>query len=133
LSIELPEQILMKDVDESTSKLSELKSTGVTISVDNFGTGFSSLTQLSRLPIDDIQIDRSLINCITSDPNDANVVSAIISMGNSLGKKLIAGGVESEDQFMFLAQRQCREMQGHFFSRPLTSCDFEKLTRKYTL
>ena len=133
LRIEIPEQILMKNASESISKLGELKSTGVTISVDNFGTGFSSLTQLSRLPIDDIQIDRSLINCITLDENDANVVSAIISMGHSLGKKLVAEGVESEDQFMFLAQRKCKEMQGHFFSRPLSPSDFEKLARKSNL
>lgn len=133
LRIEIPEHILMKNAAESICKLSELKSTGVTISVDNFGTGFSSLTQLGRLPIDDIQIDRSLINCITLDDKDANVVSAIISMGHSLGKKLVAEGVESEAQFMFLAQRKCKEMQGHFFSRPLSPPDFEKLMYKYNL
>lgn len=133
LRIEIPEQIIMKNSAESIGRLGELKSTGVSISVDNFGTGYSSLTQLSRLPIDDIQIDRSLINCITMDQNDANVVSAIISMGHNLGKKLVAEGVESEEQFMFLAQRKCKEMQGHFFSRPLSPPDFEKLTRGYNL
>ncbi len=133
LEIELPEQIIMNNVSESISRLKKLKSTGVAISVDNFGTGYSSLTHLNRLPIDDIQIDKSLVNCIFSDENDANVVSAIISMGHSLGKNLVAEGVESEDQFMFLAQRRCKEMQGHFFSRALSSTEFEKLARKYTL
>jgi diguanylate cyclase (GGDEF)-like protein len=133
LEIELPEQIIMNNVSESISRLKKLKSTGVSISVDNFGTGYSSLTHLNRLPIDDIQIDKSLINCIISDENDANVVSAIISMGHSLGKNLVAEGVESEEQFMFLAHRRCKEMQGHFFSRALSSTEFEKLARKYTL
>ena len=133
LEIELPEQIIMNNVSESISRLKKLKSTGVTISVDNFGTGYSSLTHLNRLPIDDIQIDKSLINCIISDENDANVVSAIISMGHSLGKNMVAEGVESEEQFMFLAHRRCKEMQGHFFSRPLSPTEFEKLARKYTL
>ncbi len=133
LEIELPEQIVMNNVVESISRLKKLKSTGVVIALDNFGTGYSSLTHLNRLPIDDIQIDKSLVNCIVSDENDANVVSAIISMGHSLGKNLVAEGVESEGQFMFLAQRNCQEMQGHFFSRPLTSNEFEKMARKYTL
>lgn len=133
LEIELPEQIVMNNVVESVSRLKKLKSTGVTISLDNFGTGYSSLTHLNRLPIDDIQIDKSLINCVVTDQNDANVVSAIIAMGHSLGKNLVAEGVESEGQFMFLAQRSCNEMQGHFFSKPLTSNEFEKLARKYTL
>lgn len=133
LEIELPEQIVMNNVSESISRLNRLKATGVSISVDNFGTGYSSLTHLSRLPVDDIQIDKSLINCIISDQNDANVVSAIINMGHSLGKNLAAEGVESEDQFMFLAHRRCKEMQGHFFSKPLTPNEFEKLARKHTL
>ncbi len=133
LEIELPEQIVMNNVVDSISRLKKLKSTGVTISVDNFGTGYSSLTHLSRLPIDDIQIDKSLVNCIMTDEKDANVVSAIISMVHGLGKNLLAEGVESEDQFMFLAQRRCKEMQGHFFSKPLTPLEFEKLARKYTL
>jgi len=133
LEIELPEQIVMNNVVESISRLKKLKSTGVMIALDNFGTGYSSLTHLNRLPIDDIQIDKSLVNCIVSDENDANVVSAIISMGHSLGKNLVAEGAESEGQFMFLAQRNCQEMQGHFFSRPLTSNEFEKMARKYTL
>ncbi len=133
LEIELPEQIVMNNVVESVSRLKKLKSTGVTISLDNFGTGYSSLTQLNRLPIDDIQIDKSLVNGIFADDDDAKVVSAIISMGHSLGKNMIAEGVESEEQFMFLAQRRCKEMQGHFFSRPLTPIEFEKLARKYTL
>ncbi|MBI5483292.1 MAG: bifunctional diguanylate cyclase/phosphodiesterase, partial [Deltaproteobacteria bacterium] len=131
LEIELPEQIVMNNVAESISRLKKLKSTGVSISVDNFGTGYSSLSHLSRLPIDDIQIDKSLINNIITGEDDANVVSAIISIGHSLGKNLIAEGVESEQQYVFLAERQCRQMQGHFFSRPLTPIEFEKMVRQY--
>lgn len=133
LEIELPEQIIMNNVSESISRLEELKSIGVAISVDNFGTGYSSLTHLNRLPIDGIHIDKSLVSCIITDESAANVVSAIISMGHSLGKNMVAEGVESEGQFMFLAHRRCKEMQGHFFSRALSSNEFEKLARKHTL
>jgi diguanylate cyclase (GGDEF)-like protein/PAS domain S-box-containing protein len=129
LEIELPEQIIMDNVVEGIGKLKELKKIGVKISLDNFGLGYSSLLHLSRLPIDELQIDRSLINCITASAVDANLVSAIISMGHSLGKMVVAEGIESEGQYRFLAQRECQAMQGHYFSKPLPSQDFEKLVR----
>jgi diguanylate cyclase (GGDEF)-like protein len=131
LEIELPEKVIMDNITESLRKLGELREIGVKISMDNFGTGYSSLSYLNRLPIDELQIDKSLVNSITSDQGEATVVSAIISMGHSLGKKLVAEGVESEDQYLFLARHKCEEMQGHYFSRPLPPDDFEKLVRLF--
>ncbi|KAB0666285.1 EAL domain-containing protein [Oryzomonas japonica] len=131
LEIELPEKIIMDNITESVRKLGELREIGVKISLDNFGTGYSSLSHLNRLPIDELQIDKSLVNSITFDPGEAAVVSAIITMGHSLGKKLVAEGVESEDQYLFLAHQRCEEMQGHYFSRPLPPDDFEKLVRLF--
>jgi EAL domain-containing protein (putative c-di-GMP-specific phosphodiesterase class I) len=131
LEIELPEKVIMDNITESLRKLGELREIGVKISIDNFGTGYSSLSYLNRLPIDELQIDKSLVNSIISDQGDATVVSAIIAMGHSLGKKLVAEGVESEGQYLFLARQKCEEMQGHYFSRPLPPGDFEKLVRLF--
>ena len=126
LEIELPEKVIMDNISESVRKLGDLRDIGVKISVDNFGIGYSSLSYLNRLPIDELQIDKSLVNNIT-DQGGASVVSAIITMGHSLGKMLVAEGVESEEQYLFLARQKCEEMQGHYFSRALPSDDFEKL------
>jgi EAL domain-containing protein (putative c-di-GMP-specific phosphodiesterase class I) len=130
LEIDLTEKAIMDDVDESIKKLKKLKEIGITISIGNFGTGVSSLSCLNRLPIDELKIDRSIINGITSSTNDATVVSASIAMGHSLGKMLVAEGVESEEQYDFLIQHHCEGMQGYFFSRPLPSEDFERLVRR---
>jgi diguanylate cyclase (GGDEF)-like protein len=126
LEIDLTEQVIMEDMGESINKLRKLKEIGVTISVGNFGTGSFSMSDLSRLPIDELKIDRSFINGITSNPEDARVVSASIAMGQHLGKMLVAEGVESKDQFDFLARHRCEEMQGYYFSRPLPSTEFHK-------
>jgi diguanylate cyclase (GGDEF)-like protein/PAS domain S-box-containing protein len=126
LEIDLTEHVIMEDMGESINKLRKLKEIGITISIGNFGTGCFSMSDLSRLPIDQLKIDRSIINGITSNPNDARVVSASIAMGHQLGKILVAEGVESKDQYDFLAQHLCEEMQGYFFSRPLPSADFGK-------
>ena len=127
LEIEITEKTIMDDLGDSIKKLKKLKEIGVTISVDNFGVGSLSMSFLSRLPIDELKIDRSFINGITSSPNDAKIVSASITMGHKLGKMLVAEGVESKDQYDFLASNGCEEMQGYFFSRPLPSADFESL------
>jgi diguanylate cyclase (GGDEF)-like protein/PAS domain S-box-containing protein len=130
LEIELAEKIMTDDLDASIRKLKKLKGIGVTISIDNFGIGQSSLDCLNRLPIDELKLDRSLIYGITSDPKDATVVTAAIAMGHGLGKLLVAGGVESAFQYEFLAKLQCEGMQGYFFSKPLPSADFERLVRQ---
>jgi diguanylate cyclase (GGDEF)-like protein/PAS domain S-box-containing protein len=126
LEIDLTEQVIMEDMGESINKLRKLKEIGVTISIGNFGTGSFSMGDLSQLPIDELKIDRSFINGITSNPEAAKVVSASIAMGHHLGKMLVAEGVESKDQYDFLARHRCEEMQGYFISRPLPSADFDK-------
>jgi diguanylate cyclase len=103
-----------------------LKELGITISIGNFGTGCVSFRCLNMLPFDELRIDRSFVKGISSNSDDAKVVSASIALGRYLGKMLVAEGVESQDQYDFLAQHQCEEMQGYFFSRPLPSTEFER-------
>lgn len=133
LEIELPEKVIMDNITESVRKLGDLREIGVKISIDNFGIGYSSFSYLNRLPIDELQIDKSLVNSINCDQGGAAVVSAIITMGHSLGKMLVAEGVESEEQYHFLARQKCEEMQGHYFSRPLPPEEFEKLVRQFAV
>jgi diguanylate cyclase (GGDEF)-like protein/PAS domain S-box-containing protein len=127
LEIELTEQVLMENIAESILKLEKLKAVGVTISVDDFGTGYSSLSHLNRLPIDELKIDRRFVSGMLSDPKDAGVVTAALAMGHSLGKKMVAEGVESAGQYEYLAHRNCEGMQGYYFSRPLPTGEFEQL------
>lgn len=130
LEFEVSENAIMSNISASVSALEKLKEIGVSISVDNFGTGYSSLNYLNRLPIDELKIDRSFVSGITADPKGAKLVSAAIAMGRSLGKKLVAEGVESADQFSFLVRNRCPTMQGYFFSKPLPCDEFEKLVRQ---
>jgi diguanylate cyclase (GGDEF)-like protein len=126
LEIDLTEQVILEDMGSSIYKLRKLKEIGITISIGNFGKGSFSMSDISRLPIDELKIDRSFVNGITFNPNDARVVSASIAMGHHLGKMLVAEGVESKDQYDFLARHKCEEMQGYYFSRPRPSTDFDK-------
>jgi EAL domain-containing protein (putative c-di-GMP-specific phosphodiesterase class I) len=102
---------------------------GVRLSIDDFGTGFSSLSYLKRLPIDTIKIDKSFVRDIKTDANDAAIITAIIKMSHSLNFKVIAEGVETADQLNYLKQYECDEIQGFYFSKPLSAVDFEKLLR----
>jgi EAL domain-containing protein (putative c-di-GMP-specific phosphodiesterase class I) len=126
LEFDLTEQTIMDDIGISMIILKRLKDLGLTISIGNFGTGYVSLGCLNMVPFDELKIDRSFIKGVTSNTNDAKVVSASIALGRNLGKLLVAEGVESKDQYDFLTQHSCDEMQGYFFSRPLPSADFEK-------
>jgi diguanylate cyclase (GGDEF)-like protein/PAS domain S-box-containing protein len=126
LKFELTEQIIMEDIGGNINTLNKLKELGIKISIGNFGAGCISLRCLDVLPFDELRIDRSFIKGISSDSNYAKVVSASIAFGRYLGKKLVAEGVESKDQYDFLAHHQCEEMQGYFFSRPLPSAEFER-------
>ncbi len=121
LELEITESVLMRDAECSTSILQQLKKMGVTLSVDDFGTGYSSLSYLQRFPIDVLKIDQSFVKNIESAKDDGIIVSAIISMGNSLKLKVVAEGVETYSQLAFLKARNCEEGQGYFFSHPLTA------------
>ncbi|MGI0487650.1 putative bifunctional diguanylate cyclase/phosphodiesterase [Pantanalinema rosaneae CENA516] len=124
LVIELTETSVMEDVDTTISILQELKQMGIQISIDDFGTGYSSLNYLKRFPIDVLKIDQSFVQDITTDANDAAIAKAIIAMAQSLQLKVIAEGVETQEQYEFLRQNGCNAMQGYLFSRPLNSKDF---------
>ncbi|MCL6435991.1 MAG: EAL domain-containing protein [Leptolyngbyaceae cyanobacterium HOT.MB2.61] len=127
LTLELTETSVMEDVDITIEILTKLKEMGIGISIDDFGTGYSSLNYLKRFPIDKLKIDRSFVQDITTDPNNAAISKAIIAMAQSLQLKVIAEGVETEEQCNFLRQSGCHAMQGYLFSPPLPAEEFEQL------
>ena len=124
LELEITESVLMRDAECSQTILQQLKIMGIKLAVDDFGTGFSSLSYLQRFPIDVLKIDQSFVQKIESAKDDGIIVSAIISMGNSLKLKVVAEGVETQSQLVFLKARRCEEGQGYFFSHPLTAEKF---------
>ncbi len=125
LKLELTESLLVEDVEGIIAKMSALKTKGVSFSLDDFGTGFSSLTYLKRLPLDQLKIDQSFVRDILVDSNDAAIAKTIIALAQSLGLGVIAEGVETADQRDFLASSGCHFYQGYFFSKPLPLEGFE--------
>jgi diguanylate cyclase (GGDEF)-like protein/PAS domain S-box-containing protein len=119
LEFELTESLLMSDAHESVNTLRNLKAYGVRLSVDDFGTGYSSLAYLKRFPLDALKIDRTFIADVTTDPDDATITLAIISLAHSLQLRVVAEGVETEGQLKFLKAHGCDEMQGYYFAQPL--------------
>jgi diguanylate cyclase (GGDEF)-like protein len=127
LELELTESSIMKNAESAVRTLGELKAMGVKIAIDDFGTGYSSLGYLKRLPIDTLKIDRSFVSDVTTDPDDAALVMAIITLAHNLRLKVIAEGVDTEEQLRFLHLLRCDEWQGYLFSRPLPVEAFEDL------
>jgi EAL domain-containing protein (putative c-di-GMP-specific phosphodiesterase class I)/FixJ family two-component response regulator len=130
LELELTESLIMQNVEAVIATLTRLKAMGVRFSIDDFGTGYSSLSYLKRFPIDMLKIDQSFVRDITTDPDDAAIAKTIISMAHDLQLRVIAEGVETEEQKSFLHLRHCDEMQGFFFSRPVPSEEFEVMLRE---
>ena len=130
LDLELTESSMMHNAEQAVKVLRKLKETGITISVDDFGSGYSSLSYLKHLPLDVLKIDRTFVNEMTTDPNNAAIVLAIITLAHNLGLKAIAEGVETEAQWSLLRRLDCDEMQGYLFSKPLPAEAFERLLQK---
>jgi diguanylate cyclase (GGDEF)-like protein/PAS domain S-box-containing protein len=124
LEIELTESMVMHDAEKLVAMLDELKRIGVQMSVDDFGTGYSSLSYLKRFPVDRLKIDRSFVQDLMSDKDDATIVRTIIALGHNLGLHVVAEGVESAEQRDFLKQNGCDEAQGYFFGHPVGGGDF---------
>ena len=123
LELELTESMVMANAAQSVRILTELKAIGVRLAIDDFGTGYSSLVYLKRLPIDTLKIDREFVGDITTDPDDASITSTIITMAHSLELNVVAEGVETPEQLAFLRSQGCDEIQGHWFSMPLSAED----------
>ncbi len=129
LELELTEGAVMADAEAFIHATEQLKGLSINLSIDDFGTGFSSLSYLKRFAIDRLKIDQSFVRDITHDPNSASIAQAIISLARSLKMRVIAEGVESEAQLHFLRTHGCDEMQGFYFSRGVPAAEFEQLLR----
>ena len=119
LELELTESMVMHDPAQLVAMLAELKRLGVHIAVDDFGTGYSSLSYLKRFPVDRLKVDRSFVEHLATDADDASIVRAIITLGHNLGLKVVAEGVEKLEQVSFLQRHHCDEAQGFLFGRPV--------------
>ncbi len=128
LELEITETTLMRHTDQTRTTLERLVELGARISIDDFGTGYSSLAYLKRFPVALLKIDRSFVRDISTDPDDATIVSAITGLARSLGKRVVAEGVETLDQVEFLREIGCDEVQGFLFSRPI---DPDEIVRQY--
>jgi EAL domain-containing protein (putative c-di-GMP-specific phosphodiesterase class I) len=127
LELELTESVLMKHAESAASILKILRTSGVHLAVDDFGTGYSSLSYLRKFPIDALKIDQSFVRQITTVPDETIIVEAVISMGRSLKLRVIAEGVETQEQLAFLQAHQCDEAQGYYFSRPVLPHQFANM------
>ncbi|HSP64357.1 MAG TPA: GGDEF domain-containing phosphodiesterase, partial [Pyrinomonadaceae bacterium] len=125
LELELTETSIMENPEAAAVLLSKIRKLGARVAIDDFGTGYSSLSYLKRLPIDTVKLDRSFVKVATSHPDDAALVIAIITLAHDLGLKVIAEGVETEEQMNFLRLLRCDEAQGYLFSKPVPAEDFE--------
>ena len=130
LELELTESLMMHNVDEAVALVAGLKQLGITLSIDDFGTGYSSLAYLKLFPVDYLKIDKSFVHEMLTEPKVAAIVRSVIALGQSLGFKIVAEGVETEAQLAYLQRHQCDEMQGYYFSKPLAPDDFAALLRE---
>jgi len=133
LELEITESSLMEDVDRALDMMAELTSSGCSISIDDFGIGYSSLHRLKLLPVKCLKIDRSFVRNMTSDKNDLAITNAIINLGRSLDLQVVAEGVEDMNQLELLKQAACTTIQGFILSPPVKAVDLERLVREEKL
>ena len=127
LQLEVTESVVMHDMDFTVATLDKLKAMGIQIAIDDFGSGHSSLNYLKRLPIDHVKIDRSFVRDLPTDLSDVAIVGSVVAMTRELNLKVVAEGVETEEQLAFLKDRQCDVVQGFLFSRPVPADAVEKM------
>jgi diguanylate cyclase (GGDEF)-like protein len=130
LELELTETSIMENTESAVELLTEIRKLGVTVAIDDFGTGYSSLSYLKRLPIDTVKLDRSFVKGATTDRDDAALVMAIVTLAHNLELRVIAEGVETEEQAMFLRQLRCDEAQGFLFGKPMPAEVFERFHQR---
>jgi EAL domain-containing protein (putative c-di-GMP-specific phosphodiesterase class I) len=127
LEFEIAESLLIHDVETPLRILTGLKALGIRIAIDDFGSGYTSLSTLQRFPLDTIKIDRSFIHGIVADPENTGLADAVIEMGRNLSLTVVAQGVETGEQADFLRAHACDELQGFYFNRPLPPDEFTQL------
>jgi EAL domain-containing protein (putative c-di-GMP-specific phosphodiesterase class I) len=133
LHLEIPEGYAMQDLARTIATLRELRSLGVHLAIDGFGTGFTSLAHLRQLPVDTLKIDLSFVRGATTDADDASVVTAVIAVAHSLGLRVVAQGVETEAQVSLLRSLACDEVQGFLWSPPVAPAECERILAQGTL
>lgn len=133
LELEITENIMIEDTPKFIETLQQLKEIGVKLSLDDFGTGYSSLSYLKDFPIDQLKVDRAFVHAIEEDANNMAILKAIIILGQSLGLRVVAEGVETEFQFDFVKSVGCDEVQGYYFSKPLPEVHFDRLIEENLL
>lgn len=127
LMIELTETILFEDIDDTISKMHAIRSLGVRFSVDSFGSGYSSIAYLQKLPLEQLKIDQNLTKNIDQNTNNAAIVETIITMGRNLNLNVVAKGIETEAELNFLKHKNCHQFQGYYFYKPLPANQFKQL------
>jgi diguanylate cyclase (GGDEF)-like protein/PAS domain S-box-containing protein len=133
LELEVTESLIMRDLAQAVGKMRELKAMGISLSIDDFGTGYSSLSALKSFPISTLKIDKSFVSELADNPDDQAIAMAVISLGHKLNLRVIAEGVETDQQYRFLRDNDCDEMQGYLFSRPLPPDEMAAMLRAQAL
>ena len=130
LELEITENTVMQNIDLTVDNVSKLADRGVRFTIDDFGAGYTSLSHLKRLPIQKIKMDKSFVKDLATDRNDRAIVNAMIAMTHNLNLRVIAEGVETEEQLSFLRSSNCDEIQGFLFSKPLPADEFNELAAR---
>ncbi|MDO7653416.1 MAG: EAL domain-containing protein, partial [Porticoccus sp.] len=126
LELEITESTLMENPEELEGELNAMREMGLTLAIDDFGSGFSSLNYLKRLPVDVLKIDRMFIRDLDKDENDMAIVTGVVALATSMGLKTVAEGVETAEQYRLLQKLGCDTCQGYYFSKPVPVAEFEE-------